>query len=159
MWEKIKTFKGYVFLFLLFCAVSGGLFGVIVTNDWHNVSITNLFPEPTVSKAVLIVFSIFAYLMQGIAFGLVYERREHAAYKTANFLFFTQFVLGIFWLFLFFTIQSMGFAAFDLFAVVMLLMATYAKFKEISTIAAWLLLPYALQIAALGIISGYFYVI
>ena len=66
--------------------------------------------------------------------------------KTALVLFAVQLVLNIIWSFLFFGAHALLFAAVDIAALWVVLIATIVYFFKINRAAAWMLIPYILWV-------------
>jgi len=82
------------------------------------------------------------YLVMGMAAWLVWRRREHARVGRPLLVFGAQLVLNGLWSVLFFGLRSPGAAVFDIVALWVAIGLTIREFSRVSTLAAYLLVPY-----------------
>jgi translocator protein len=83
------------------------------------------------------------YAMMGIAFFLIWKADADAGLKkTAMILFAVQLVLNFFWSLIFFNAHQLGWALVEIIAMWLFILLTIFSFGKISSLAAWLLVPY-----------------
>ncbi len=83
------------------------------------------------------------YALMGIAFFLVWKAdADPGLKKTAMLLFAVQLVLNFFWSLIFFNAHQIGWALVEIIAMWLLILLTIFAFGKISSLAAWLLVPY-----------------
>jgi translocator protein len=83
------------------------------------------------------------YAMMGIAFFLVWKAdADERLKKTAMVLFAVQLVLNFFWSLIFFNAHQVGWALVEIIVMWLFILLTIFAFGKISSLAAWLLVPY-----------------
>jgi tryptophan-rich sensory protein len=83
------------------------------------------------------------YAMMGIAFFLIWKADADAGLKkTAMILFAVQLVLNFFWSLIFFNAHQVGWALVEIIVMWLFILLTIFAFGKISSLAAWLLVPY-----------------
>ncbi len=83
------------------------------------------------------------YAMMGIAFFLIWKADANAGLKkTAMILFAVQLVLNFFWSLIFFNAHQVGWALVEIIVMWLFILLTIFSFGKISSLAAWLLVPY-----------------
>jgi translocator protein len=83
------------------------------------------------------------YALMGIAFFLIWKSNKDAAQKKkAMLLFGVQLVLNFFWSLIFFTGHQIGWALVEIIVMWLFILFTIFAFGKISSVAAWLLVPY-----------------
>jgi len=98
------------------------------------------------------------YIMMGVALYIVWDKHYPGKQKTlAYFLFAVQLLINIGWSAVFFGLHSISGAMFIIIGLWAAIAATIQKFREISTIAAWLLLPYLLWVSFAGLLNYAFW--
>lgn len=88
------------------------------------------------------------YVLMGIAAGRVwYKGLHHRWVKTALYFFVFQLLLNATWSLVFFGTRSPGMGLVVISALLALLIVTLRKFRVVSVVSSWLLLPYLLWVA------------
>jgi len=83
------------------------------------------------------------YIMMGVAFALVWHRGFGLTTQKSALLFFVaQFILNALWSIVFFGMQSPIFGLVVIVSLLVLLIFTFKKFKEIDNLSGNLLIPY-----------------
>lgn len=83
------------------------------------------------------------YVMMGIACYLVWKSDANQSIKKAALLFYAfQLLINFFWSFIFFKMQQPGWALAEIVLMWVLIFCTIIWFGKISSLAAWLLVPY-----------------
>ncbi|HAO46039.1 MAG TPA: tryptophan-rich sensory protein [Ferruginibacter sp.] len=83
------------------------------------------------------------YILMGIALYLVWKSGADIRLKqTAIILFAVQLTLNFFWSFIFFKLQLTGWAFAEIILMWIMIFITILWFGKISSLAAWLLVPY-----------------
>jgi tryptophan-rich sensory protein len=155
---KRKSFK--LIVAILVCELAGAI-GSIFTRpaigSWYANLVKPAFTPPNWVFAP--VWTILFALM-GVSLFLVwsaYDRAEGPArrkrIKIALLVFGGQFVLNIFWSFLFFGLGNAGAAFVEIIFLWLGILATIIVFHPISRGAAWLLLPYLLWVGFAGFLN------
>lgn len=139
--KKLTSFKPHVYLFIFMCLCAGVLFAFVLEQNWHTPRIEQIAPPFPVPGAAFYIICILTYLCQGVAFAIVSEHPRRTFYELGVSLFWGQFILGIFWLGIFFGMESIGLALFDIFAAFFMILFSFGAFKNIDLRAALLLVP------------------
>lgn len=87
------------------------------------------------------------YILMGIALYLIWNLPESSARNTAMIIFFIQLALNFLWSFIFFNMHQVGWALFDIAALLVMIVACIYFFAPLSKTAAWLLVPYVLWVS------------
>jgi benzodiazapine receptor len=83
------------------------------------------------------------YVMMGISLFLVWKSNvPRRVKKAAIVLFSVQLILNFFWSFIFFKEHAMGWALAEIITLWLMILITIFAFGKISSLAAWLLVPY-----------------
>lgn len=157
--KKPFVFKTHILLLLLLCVGAGGLYAFTLEEYWNKIRYKDFYLEQPFPPVFLYVFCILSYLMQGLAFALVSEHSKKVLYETAVPLYSAQFVLGILWLGIFFGLRFFGTALADLFIAFILLILTFATFKKLNPVAAYMLVPYACLLVFTGLANIWFFLV
>lgn len=125
------------------CLVIGFLSGtstVTSIDSWFSTLNKPFFNPPNWLFAP--VWTIL-YIMMGIAFALIWHRgKDHPIQKSAILFFIVQFVLNAFWSIAFFGMQNPILGLVVIVSLLILLIITFRKFKQIDRLAGNLLIPY-----------------
>lgn len=157
--QKIPVFKTHILLFLLLCVAAGVLFAFTLEEYWNKIQYENMYLELPVSPVFLYIFCLLSYLMQGLAFGIISEHPKKMMYETAVLLFWAQFILGLLWPGIFFGLRFFGTALTDLFAAFILLTLTFAAFRKIDLLSAYMLVPYGCLLILIGALNIWFFLV
>ncbi|MCW2277046.1 TspO/MBR family protein [Heliophilum fasciatum] len=96
------------------------------------------------------------YILMGIAYFLVWRKKEAMPETRSAMLFFVlQLFLNILWSWLFFEMQSPGWAMLEIFFLWGAVLITTIKFFKISRWAGVLLLPILVRVAYEGLLNYY----
>ena len=96
------------------------------------------------------------YLMMGIALFLVWSKDANEAIKkTAIILFSLQLLLNFAWSFIFFYEHQPGWAFVEIIAMWIMILFTIVYFGKISSLAAWLLVPYISWVSFAALLNFY----
>lgn len=89
------------------------------------------------------------YALMGVALYLVWTNTSTTlgARRIAIKVFFVQLVLNVFWSFIFFGTQEIGWALVEIIALWLSILASIITFVRVSRPAAWLLIPYLLWVS------------
>ena len=142
MWKKIKP---YVISILIALGV-GGLSGFLSREGMQIYQATA--PKPPLSPPDIvfpIVWSIL-YILMGISSALVYVNREKnptVAYEGLR-AYALQLIMNFFWSIIFFNMQAYLFAFIWLLAMEIVIIYMIFKFRQVSPLAAYLQIPYAI---------------
>jgi translocator protein len=94
------------------------------------------------------------YILMGISLFLVWKSESDKAVKqTAFILFIVQLTLNFFWSIIFFRLQQPGWAFVEIIAMWLAILFTILWFGKISSLAAWLLVPYICWISFASVLN------
>ena len=129
----------------------GGFFSLDAVEGWYAAANKPSFNPPNwIFQPVWTIL----YLMMGIAFYLVWIRVEESKIKTkAIIYYFIQLVLNFCWSIIFFYAAKPGWALAEIVLLWIMIAATINKFAKISTIAAWLMVPYILWVSFAALLN------
>lgn len=133
------------------CLFMGYLAGISVKADnfsWYNS--LNRSPLNTPNIIFPIAWSIL-YLLMGISIAIIINKyideqdlEIKKNIKNYIFLFIIQFILNLFWTYIFFGLKSPLFGFIEIIILDILIIITIMKFKTISKAASYILIPYIL---------------
>ena len=92
------------------------------------------------------------YALMGIALYLVWKT-DAPARQTAVILFGVQLALNFAWSFIFFSLKQPGWAFAELLLMWVMILLTIFAFGKISSLAAWLLVPYISWVSFAGVLN------
>jgi len=122
-------------------------------NGWYAVANKPSFNPPNWLFAP--VWTVL-YILMGIALYLVWKNETDKAVKqTALIIFAVQLGLNFFWSFIFFYAQQPGWAFIEIMAMWIAILLTILWFGKISTVAAWLLVPYISWVSFATVLNFY----
>ena len=137
----------YIVIVVSVCLVIGFLSSFATqssVNDWFVTLNKPSFNPPNWVFAP--VWTVL-YIMMGIAAGLVWAKGFHHLWvKTALYHFGFQLLLNASWSIVFFGLKEPFWALVVIITLLILLVLTIRWFRIVSTIAAWLLVPYLLWV-------------
>jgi len=137
----------YIVIAVSVCLVIGFLSGFATqssVNDWFVTLNKPSFNPPNWVFAP--VWTVL-YIMMGIAAGLVWAKGFHHLWvKTALYHFGFQLLLNASWSIVFFGLKEPFWALVVIITLLILLVLTIRWFRIVSSIAAWLLVPYLLWV-------------
>jgi translocator protein len=117
-----------------------GLFTARGVNGWYR-TITR--PDWNPPDAVFAPVWTMLYILMGIAFYLVWQKRAPAAIKQPAITFWiVQLILNALWSFLFFSVHAIGWALTEILVLWLAILITIFTVARVSKLAAWLLVPY-----------------
>lgn len=133
------------------CLFMGYLAGISLKADnfsWYNS--LNRSPLNPPNIIFPIAWSIL-YLLMGISIAIIINKyideqdlEIKKNIKNYIFLFITQFILNLFWTYIFFGLKSPLFGFIEIIILDILIIITIMKFKTISKAASYILIPYIL---------------
>ena len=150
MWQKIKP---YVISVAIALGV-GGLSALLTRGNMDVYMQINRPPLSPPSWLFGIVWGILFVLM-GISATLVYNQNYAEPQKTreALFVYGLQLAVNLFWSIIFFNLQAYWFAFFWLLFLWVLILRMIAKFYAVSSVAAYLQIPYLLWVTFAGYLT------
>ncbi|MBL0144388.1 MAG: tryptophan-rich sensory protein [Chitinophagaceae bacterium] len=133
-----------LFISILLPLLVGGLSGFFTTSGvsgWYAVANKPSFNPP---NWIFAPVWTTLYVLMGIALYLVWKSTNttFAVKQNAIILFVVQLTLNFFWSIIFFKLQLTGWALVEIIAMWLAILVTILWFGKISSIAAWLLVPY-----------------
>ncbi len=133
------------------CLLMGYLAGISVKADnfsWYNSLNRSPLNPPNIMFPI--AWSIL-YILMGISIAIIInkyidEQDLEIKKKIKNyiFLFIIQFILNMFWTYIFFGLKSPLFGFIEIIILDILIIITIIKFKSISKAASYILIPYIL---------------
>ena len=133
------------------CLLMGYLAGISVKADnfsWYNYLNRSPLNPPNIMFPI--AWSIL-YVLMGISIAIIInkyidEQDLEIKKKIKNyiFLFIIQFILNMFWTYIFFGLKSPLFGFIEIIILDILIIITIIKFKTISKAASYILIPYIL---------------
>lgn len=135
-WQKYKS----ILLNLAATLALAGL-GVLLSGDYSSLY-TRLDKPPLAPPGWLfpVAWSIL-YILMGVAAGLV-GRTDRPGRMGALRLYYIQLVVNILWPVIFFRFELLSVALVWLALLVVLVLLTWRRFRGLSSVAGWLLVPY-----------------
>ncbi len=117
-----------------------GLFTSSSVNGWYTTLVKPSFNPPNWLFAPVWTS---LYILMGIAFFLIWKSKVNEVVKrTAISLYIIQLALNFCWSFIFFYAHQPGWALVDIILLWIFIFLTILWFGKISTVSAWLLVPY-----------------
>jgi tryptophan-rich sensory protein len=143
--EASRTKKLAIFALLLAACLGVGQLGAWLTrpriDTWYATLVKPAWTPPDL--AFPIVWTAL-YVMMAVAAWFLWLRSRPGEARWPLVLFAVQLALNLLWSVLFFGLRSPGAALIGIAALITALAATILSFQRISTLAAWLLIPYLL---------------
>jgi len=93
------------------------------------------------------------YVLMGLAAWLVWRRAGFLGAKVALGLFLFQLILNALWSYLFFGLHRPDFAFIDIIALWLAILLNAFSFRQVSTRAALLMLPYLIWVSFAGVLN------
>lgn len=132
----------------------GGLSGYLTSGeikDWYRTVEKPVFNPPD------FVFGpvwTALYIMMGIAFVLVWKAgAESGRKRKAMTLYFLQLLLNFLWSLIFFGAHEIGWALVEIALLWVTIILTINAFRKISSLAAWLLVPYLCWVSFAAVLN------
>lgn len=94
------------------------------------------------------------YILMGISLYLIWKLSSSEERTRAIWLFSIQFVLNFFWSIIFFKYHLLGWAFVEIMAMWVFILLTILQFKQLSSWAAYLLMPYLLWVSFATILNA-----
>jgi translocator protein len=139
---------------ILFPLLVGGLSGYFTSSDiqgWYATVNKPFFNPP---NWIFAPVWTTLYILMGIALFLVWKSESDKAVKqTAFILFVVQLTLNFFWSIIFFRLQQPGWALVEIIAMWLAILFTILWFGKISSLAAWLLVPYICWVSFASVLN------
>jgi translocator protein len=148
------TFSAIVSLagFLVLCLAIGGVSGYATMGGikvWYKTIRKPSFNPPNWLFGP--VWTVL-YIMMAVSAWLVWQTGGNISFALG--LFTLQLALNFAWSFIFFRAQNIGWALVDILALWLTIAATVAVFSGISSLAAWLLLPYLAWVSFASLLNA-----
>ncbi|MBQ8683946.1 MAG: tryptophan-rich sensory protein [Clostridia bacterium] len=134
-----KKYKPIIIQLALTLALAG--LGVLLSGDYSTLY-TRLEKPPLAPPGWLfpVAWSIL-YVLMGVAAGLV-ARSNDPRRQTALRYYYIQLIINILWPVIFFRFELLSVALVWLAVLIVAVLLTWRRFREISVPAGWLLVPY-----------------
>lgn len=139
---------------ILICEGAGGI-GSIFTSakipTWYAGVIKPSFNPP---NWIFGPVWITLFLMMGISVWLIWQKGiQNQEIKIALAVFAFQLILNIVWSLIFFGLQSPGRALIEIIFLWLAILVTIFRFFPLSSLAAWLLVPYLLWVSFAAVLN------
>ena len=145
-----------LFISIAITLLVGAIAGYFTTsgvNGWYAVANKPSFNPPNWLFAP--VWTAL-YIMMGIALYLVWSKGASKEIKqTALILFAVQLALNFAWLFIFFYAKQPGWAFVEIIVLWLAILLTIFWFGKISSVSAWLLVPYISWVSFASLLNFY----
>ena len=150
--RKVKT---YIISAAIALAV-GGLSAFLTRNSMNIYQSIN--QPPLAPPAILfpVVWTVL-YILMGISSAIIYMRRNETDVSGALKIYAFQLIVNFFWSIIFFNMHAYLFAFVWLVILWLLIIAMIASFKKISSIAAYLQIPYLVWVTFAGYLNFMIY--
>jgi tryptophan-rich sensory protein len=141
-------------LFFLFLCYSAGVLGSI----WTSSSVSTWYLDirkPSFNPPNWIFAPVWSvlYFLMALSAWLVWQRADWGGAKLALTLFFAQLALNVAWSGLFFGLRQPGMALVEIVFLFGAIVATAWAFRNVSSLAFWLMVPYALWVAFAALLN------
>lgn len=145
-----------LFISILIPLIVGGLSAVFTQSGVHGWYVLANKPSYNPPNWLFAPVWTVLFIMMGVALYLVWKTDgQHQIKRMAISLFAAQLTLNFFWSFIFFYAHQPGWAFADIIALWVLILFTIIYFNKISTIAAWLLVPYIFWVSFASLLNFY----
>ena len=136
-----KSFSAYALTFFVVSTLLFGLFSALIGGSG---GFEQLNAPPLAPPRILfpIVWTIL-YIAMGVAAYLVWQTADANRIPAIR-LYYIQLLVNSLWTFFFFRLSWRLFAFFWLLLLVALVFATWQRFRMLSSVSGWLLVPYLL---------------
>lgn len=156
-YQIMKKFVSFV-LAILICQIAGFLgsvFTMPAIPGWYaNLKKPSFNPPNWLFAPVWTIL----YLLMGVALYLVWNQGfEKKAVKIALIVFALQLILNALWSFLFFGLQSPGYALVEIIILWLAILLTILKFFKISKTAGLILVPYLLWVSFASLLNFFIF--
>ena len=143
-----------LFISILIPLLVGAVSGVFTTSavkGWYALANKPWFNPP---NWIFAPVWTTLYVLMGIALFLVWRSEADKAIKqTAIILFAVQLALNFCWSFIFFKMQQPGWAFAEIILMWLMILLTILWFGKISSVAAWLLVPYICWVSFASVLN------
>jgi len=158
MVQRVNFFK--LLTSVLLCQLAGAIGSVFTVSSLENWYLLLEKPAFTPPSWVFFPAWVTLYTLMGISFYLVWEKGlERPGVKMALLVFGIQLGLNALWSFLFFGLKSPYYAFVEIILLWLAIFLTILKFREISKIASYLLLPYILWVSFAMLLNYYIWIL
>ena len=94
------------------------------------------------------------YTLMGISVYLIWKQPVSSIRNKALVIFGIQFILNFFWSIIFFKEHALGWALVEIIAMWIFILLTILNFGKLSSLAAWLLVPYISWVSFASLLNG-----
>lgn len=94
------------------------------------------------------------YLLMGISVYVIWKQPASSTRNTALTFFMIQFILNFCWSIIFFNQHQLGWALVEIIIMWVAILVTIIWFGKLSSVAAWLLVPYILWVSFASLLNG-----
>ncbi|MCJ7465631.1 MAG: tryptophan-rich sensory protein [Maribacter sp.] len=150
----MKNKLTYISIAVSICMIIGFLAGFATQSSidsWYmELNKPSFNPPNSIFAPVWLVL----YVMMGVSAGIVWAKGfYHRWVKTALYHFCFQLLLNAMWSIVFFGLKQPFWALFIILALIVLLLLTIKWFKVVSSVAAYLLIPYLLWVCFAALLN------
>lgn len=132
--------------------ITGGLSAFLTKG---NMDIYKTINQPPLAPPVVlfpVVWSLL-FILMGIGSAIIYTKEKNSARKEALTVYIFQLAVNFFWSIIFFNLRIYFFAFIWLLLLWLLIIDMIVKFKKISSISAYLQIPYLLWVTFAGYLN------
>ena len=135
----------------LFVGIVSGLFTSSGVNGWYAIAQKPWFNPP---NWIFAPVWTMLYILMGIALYLILKSETDKNIKQTTIIFFAiQLTFNFFWSFIFFKLQQPGWALVEIIVMWLAILVTIIWFGKISSMAAWLLVPYICWVSFASVLN------
>lgn len=156
MWKKIKPYVYSVLIALLV----GGASAYLTRNNMNIYELINMPPLSPPSWLFPVVWGIL-YTLMGISSAIVYlkGKNEDIDTKSALNVYLLQLAVNFAWSIIFFNMQAFLLAFLWILLLWVLIIVMIVRFREISSLAAWIQIPYLLWVTFAAYLTFMVYIL
>jgi benzodiazapine receptor len=156
--EKGELLK--IFAFIIVCQLAG-IIGSVFTFSSIDIWYASL-QRPSFSPPNWIFGPVWLtlYTMMGVSAYLIWKKGwKNKEVQKSLYIFSIQLILNSIWSFLFFGLNNLLLALFEIIILWVFIILTIFKFYKIDKSSAWLLVPYLLWVSFAMILNYYFWML
>lgn len=147
-----KSFK--LIISILLTVGLGSLGGIFTVNEIPNWYAGLQKPDFNPPNWLFGPVWTLLYTLMGISVYLIWKQPISSKRNKALVIFTIQFVLNFFWSIIFFKEHALGWALVEIIAMWIFILLTILNFGKLSSLAAWLLVPYISWVSFASILNG-----
>lgn len=158
MVQRVNLFK--LLVSVLLCQFAGAVGSIFTASSLENWYMLLEKPAFTPSSQVFFPAWVILYTLMGVSFYLIWEEGlQEQKVKIGLFVFGIQLGLNVLWSFIFFGLKSPYYAFIEIILLWLAIFLTILKFREISKMASYLLLPYITWVSFAALLNYYLWIL